>query len=316
MDDITAAIRQTAQKLLEEDKVDLIIGFEGGTLPFRSSPCFIRSPDEVERLTWNSSCENNLADYLPGRKERIGIIAKGCDSRAIVGLIQEKQVGRDQLVILGVPCWGMIDRRKVEQALGGKEVLEVEEKGGEIAVKGADFEKVLPRADLLHKSCRSCRHSNPAVYDFLLGDKVAEDGTVDEYGDIREFEEKGAEQRWDYLANELSRCIRCYACRNACPFCYCRECFVDSSSPQWIGKTTDVTDTQLFHLIRALHLAGRCVDCGACERACPMGVDLRMINKKLEEDVEGMFGYKAGLSLEELPPLATYKPEDQQEFIR
>ena len=316
MDDITAAMRQTARKLLEEDKVDLIIGFEDGTLPLRSSPCFIRSPEEAERLTWNSSCENNLAQYLPGRKERVGVIAKGCDSRAIVGLIQEKQIGRDQVVILGVPCQGMIDRKKVEQALEGKELLEAEEKGEEILVKGADFEKTLPRTDLLHQSCKTCLHRNPAVYDFLLGEKVAESENVDEYADIKEFEGKSAEQRWDYLANELSKCIRCYACRNACPFCYCRECFVDSSQPQWIGKTTDVTDTQLFHMVRALHLAGRCVSCGACERACPMGVDLRMLNKKLEGDVEGMFDYKAGLSLEELPPLATYKPEDQQEFIK
>jgi len=316
MDDITAAMRQTARKLLEEDKVDLIIGFENGTLPLRSSPCFIRGSDEVERLTWNSSCENNLAKYLPDRKERIGIIAKGCDSRAIVGLIQEKQIERDQLVILGVPCGGMIDRRKVEQVLEGKEVLEAEERDEEILLKGADFEKVLPRADLLHQSCKACRHRNPVVYDFLLGEKVSEIEDVDEYAEVREFEEKSAEQRWAYLTNELSKCIRCYGCRNACPFCYCRECFVDSARPQWIGKTIDVTDTQLFHLIRAFHLAGRCVDCGACDRACPMGVDLRKLNKKLEEDVEEMFRYKAGLSLEELPALATFTPEDQQEFIR
>ena len=316
MDDITAAMRQTARKLLEEDKVDVIIGFEDGTLPLRSSPCFIRSSDGVERLTWNSSCENNLAQYLPGRTERVGIIAKGCDSRAIVGLIQEKQIGRDQVVILGVPCQGMIDRKKVEQALEGKEISGAEEKGEEISVQGAGFDKTLPRTDLLHQSCKTCRHRNPRVYDFLLGDKVAESENVDEYADVKEFDRKSAEQRWDYLSNELSKCIRCYACRNACPFCYCRECFVDSSRPQWIGKTTDITDTQLFHLIRALHLAGRCVGCAACERACPMGVNLMMLNKKLEEDVEELFGYKAGLSLEELPPLATYKPEDQQEFIR
>lgn len=316
MDDLIAAIRQTAQRLLEENKVDLIIGFENGTLPLRSSPCFIRSSDDVERLTWNSSCENNLAKYLPGRKERVGIIAKGCDSRAIVGLIQEKQIERDQLVILGVPCRGMIDRRKAEQVLEGQEVLETEERDGEILLKGAGFEKVLQRADLLHQSCKVCRHRNPVIYDFLLGEKVAESEDVDEYADVREFEAKSEEERWAYLTKELSKCIRCYGCREACPFCYCRECFVDCSRPQWIGKTIDPTDTQLFHIIRAFHLAGRCVDCGACERACPMGVDLRMLNKKLEEDTEKTFGYKAGLSLEELPALATFKPEDQEEFIR
>jgi len=316
MNDLIAAIRQTAKRLLEEKKVDIIIGFENGTYPLRSSPCFIRNPDEVERLTWNSSCENVLAQYLPGRKDRIGIVAKGCDSRAIVGLVQEKQIERDQVVILGVPCRGMIDRRKVEQILGGKEVLEAEEKDEEILLTGLDFKKALPRADLLHESCRVCQHRNPVVYDLLLGEKVPESENVDEYAEVREFEAKSAEQRWDYFTKEISKCIRCYGCRNACPFCYCRECFVDNAQPQWIGKTIDSTDTQLFHLIRALHLAGRCVDCGACERACPMGVNLRKLNKKLEKDVEEMFRYKAGLSLEELPPLATFKADDQQDFIR
>jgi len=316
MNDVIAAIRQTARKLLEENQVDLIIGFEDGTLPLCSSPCFIRNPDDVERLTWDSSCENNLARFLPDRKERVGIIAKGCDSRAIVGLLQENQMERDKLVILGVPCRGMIDRKKLESALEGKEVLEAEERDDTILVKGSDFEKVLPRADLLHQSCRVCRHRNPVIYDHLIGEKVPESEEVDEYEDIKEFEAKSAEERRAYLTNAINKCIRCYACRNACPFCYCRECFVDNSEPQWVGKTIDPVDTELFHLVRALHLAGRCVDCGACERACPMGVDLRKLNKKLEKDVEERFGYKAGLDLEELPPLATYRPEDDQEFIR
>jgi len=154
------------------------------------------------------------------------------------------------------------------------------------------------------------------MQDFLLGEKVAESTDVDEYADVKEFAAKSEEERWDYVTKELGKCIRCYGCRNACPFCYCRECFVDNTQPKWIGKTIDLTDTQLFHLVRAFHLAGRCVDCGACERACPMGVDLRMLNKKLEQDVEDMFGYKAGLSLEELPALSTFKPDDQEEFIR
>ncbi|MDO8715551.1 MAG: 4Fe-4S dicluster domain-containing protein, partial [Dehalococcoidales bacterium] len=76
------------------------------------------------------------------------------------------------------------------------------------------------------------------------------------------------------------------------------------------------TDTQFFHMVRALHLAGRCVSCGACERACPMGIDLRVLNKKLEEEVDEQFGYKAGLALDQLPPMATFKPDDPQEFIK
>jgi len=85
MGNLLKEMRATAQSLFEEDKVDLIIGFEEGSLPLRATPYFIRNGEEAERLTWNSSCENNLAVYLPKKKERVGIIAKGCDSRSIVG---------------------------------------------------------------------------------------------------------------------------------------------------------------------------------------------------------------------------------------
>jgi formate dehydrogenase subunit beta len=316
MSDLITAIRQTAKKLLEEKKVDVIIGFEKGSLPLRCTPVFIRKPEDVDKLTWDSGCENNLAKYIVGRKEKVGIVAKGCDTRAIVGLIQEKQLDRNNIVIIGVPCQGMIDRNKVEQTVDGKDVVAVEEKSNDILLKGADFEKTVPRADLLHQSCKTCKHHNPVIHDYLVGEKVVENDSVDEYADIKEFKKKSAEERWQYIAKELSKCIRCYACRNACPFCYCRECFVDCTKPQWIGKTIDVTDTQLFHMIRARHLAGRCVSCGACERACPMGVDLRKLNKKLEEDVETLFDYKAGLDLEKSPPLAAYKVDDHQEFIK
>jgi len=316
MQELSASIREYAKKLLEEKKVDLIIGFEKGTLPLRSTPCFIRSADEVERLIWDRSCENNLANYLPRRKERVGIVAKGCDARSIVGLIKEGQIGREQVVIIGIPCPGMLDRRKIEAELDGKEVLEVEERDDQIVLKGHDFEYPLDPDKFLYQCCDVCRYRNPVIYDVLIGEKVAENEGVDPYAEVKEFESQSAEERWQYFSDQLSKCIRCYACRNACPMCYCKECFVECYQPRWVGKTTDLSNNQFFHLIRALHMAGRCTDCGACERACPMGIDLRKLTKKIEKDVEELFGYQAGMSLEEVPPLATFKPDDPEPFIR
>lgn len=313
MQDISNMIREAAHKLLDERKVDLVIGFEQGTLPLRSTPCFIRSRDEVNRLIWGAFCENNLARYLRKRSERVGIIAKGCDVRSLVGLIKEKQISREQVVIIGVPCRGMIDRKRVEVEFEGQEILEAKEVGEWVILKADGLEKTINKDEFLHQSCKVCNHRNPVIYDILIGETVEEG--VNGHTEVAEFEAKPAEERWQYLGNEVSRCIRCYACRDACPFCYCEECFVDCSQPQWIGKSTSASDTMIFHIGRAFHMAGRCVDCGACQRACPMGVDIRKLTKKLERDVKELYGYEAGISLEELPPLATFKADDAQGFM-
>ena len=307
-------IRGKAKDLLAQNEVDLVIGFAEGSMPLRSTPWFAREEAEIERLTWNSFCENNLAQYLVKRPERVAVVAKGCDGRAIVELIKESQIIREQVVIIGIPCEGMIDRRLLEAELGGIEILEIEEHDGRCVIKAADFDESFDRNAFLYPSCKVCAHKSPILYDVLLGDAAREIET-DSYQDVEEFEAQSSDERWEYLSREFSKCIRCYACRNACPLCYCQECFVDSSWPQWIGKTTEKTDTAIFHLMRVFHLAGRCVECGACERACQMGVDIRKLNRKMAKDVKELFGYHAGMSLEQVTPLATFNQNDPEEFV-
>jgi len=314
MPQLTNEIREAVRNLLNEGKVDLIIGFERGTMPLRSRPCFIRKQEHVDRLIWDGFCENNLAKYLVKQDERIAIIAKGCDGRTVVELMKENQVDRDQVVIVGVPCQGMVDRKRIEAELHGKAILEAEERGDEILLKGAGFEETLSRQTFLHASCKACTHPNPTVWDIPVGEP-AENRHDDTYAEVEAFEALSSEERWAYLSKEVSKCIRCYACRNACPLCYCQECFVDSTQPQWLGKSTDPSDTMVFHLMRAYHLAGRCTECGACERACPVGVDIRKLNRKLAKDIKALFDYEAGLKLEQATPLSTFSPDDPEAFI-
>ena len=308
-------IREISERLLKECQVEMIIGFRKGTLPMMNEPCFIKQPDDVEQLVWDSHCGINLANYLTNRKEKIGVIAKGCDSRNIITHIIENKIQRDQLVIIGVPCQGMIDKKRIAGEVAG-EIREVAEADGKVIVKGIDFEKTLEKSEVLQQNCSVCMHRNPVIYDELVADLGEEQKDVDRYADVREIEALDAQQKWEYFDNLLSACIRCYACRNACPLCYCPTCFVDESRPQWVGKSQDPMDVRTFHFLRAFHCAGRCTDCGACERACPVGINMRVFTKKLEKDCFDQFGWEAGLTLDERPPLDTYRPEDPDEFIK
>jgi len=316
MENLENSIREVAEKLLSEKKVDLIIGYERGTLPLRTTPCFVDKVESIKKLVWNASCDASLSKYVVDRKEKVGVIAKGCDARLIAVCAIEKQFPRENVVIIGVPCLGVIDRKKIKAKLGDREVLEAVVKDEQIKVKGEGFELVLPKNDFLCDSCLTCGHKNPPIYDVFVGEKVPETTEVNEFAEVSSLESKSAEERWDHFKEELDKCIRCYACRNICPLCYCKMCFVDQTMPAWFGKTNDISDTMIYHIVRAFHIAGRCVDCGACSRACPMDINLRELVKKTEKIMKERYNYEAGVSLEEVPPLGEFKMEDSQEFIK
>ena len=316
MERYTEEIRKRAKELLESGKVDVFIGYRKGSVPMMHHPVLIRDPGEVDKLHWDSHCGLNLCNYLTKRTERIGVIANGCNSRNMVTHILENQIKREQLYIVGIPCTGMIDHRAVSRAVGQRDILAVEEEGEEFLVKGGDFEKRFKKQAFLQRNCVTCRHHNPVIYDEMLGEAVVEPESVNLYTDVEAIEAMSGEKKWAFFKQLISRCIRCYACRNACPLCYCPTCFVDESKPQWVGKSSDPTDTMTFHLLRAYHCAGRCTDCGACERVCPVGISMRQFTRKLNKDGETFFSWEAGLSLEERPPLDTYRPDDYNEFIK
>ena len=308
-------IKEISRRLLKEAKVDMVIGFRKGTVVMMNEPCFVKAAEDIDNLVWDSNCGINLANYLTNRTEKIGIVAKGCDSRNIVTHIIENKIKREQVVIIGVPCKGMIDRHKIE-AMAEGEIKEVIETDDTIQIKGDGFEKTLDKQKVLQQNCAICIHRNPVIYDELVADEVKEQEDVDRYADVRDIETMSPDDKWDFFEDLLSTCIRCYACRNACPLCYCPTCFVDESRPQWVGKSQDPTDVRTFHFLRAYHCAGRCTDCGACERACPMGIKVRLLTKKLEKDCLELFGWEAGMTLEKRPPLDTYRPNDPDEFIK
>lgn len=122
-------------------------------------------------------------------------------------------------------------------------------------------------------------------------------------------------ERFDFWIQELGECFKCYACRAACPMCYCHKCAVEQNKPQWIPVAAHNLGNLEWHTMRAMHLAGRCVNCDACHNACPKGIPLNFLTKLMMVDAKEIFGQE-GPSLKDGHLLSTFKPNDQENFIR
>ena len=279
---MTDKIRAKARELLESGEVSCFIGYEEGTRG-RVRPAFVYDPQDADRLIWDERCTHNLAVYLhqfqrPSRRgeepPRVGILLKPCDTRSLNVLFQEEQIERERVYVVGLTCQG-------------------------VKVNGQPEER-----------CLRCSERVPLVYDLVLGSVPKVVGRED-YADVDRLEGLPPAERLAFWMKEFDRCIRCYACRQACPACYCFECVAEQLDPQWMGIAIDLSQKQFFHVMRAYHLAGRCAGCNACEEACPMGIPLSLLNRKIAREVEAMFGYKAGQDAVTVPPLATFKKEEE-----
>ena len=277
---MTERIREVARDWLASGEVDAFIGFrrrpDGSVVPAR-----IRDAGDVDKLVFDDACIHNLMSYVDLKgEEKVGILLKGCDGRALVQLLAEGEIDRERVKVLGVVCPGL----KSEGALAAK--------------------------------CETCRVNTPPIHDELVKGDGAEPWERDAVLDaLAEIEAMSHEERAAYFKSEFDKCIRCYACRDICPLCYCEECVTEKTKPQWVEVSVKPSSNFYWHLIRAYHLAGRCVECGECDRACPVGIPLRLLNQKLAADVERLFDYKAGADPDATPALQEFR-EDEEHVLR
>lgn len=287
---IVKELRDKAIELLEKKEVSLIIGYGMNKRKNGIIPIFLSKSEEAELLVWNEYCANNLSVYLSSKHEikrrgKIGIVAKGCDIKSILVLIKEGQIKREEIIILGMKCEGI-------------------------------FDPPLPR-------CRICDVRIPREYDYLFGKASDKDDKDDKdpitfeeaFSEIKRLDGIPLEERKRYWESELERCIKCYACREVCPLCYCQRCITDKTVPQWIDSASHLKGNIAWNVIRAFHLVARCVGCGECARVCPVNISLDIINMKLAKDIEVNFGYRPGYDLVTEPPFVTYKLDDREDFI-
>ncbi len=308
-----------AKELLAEGTVVRVLGWRIGDLPYNPEPSYFETAEDLEaNFVYNGFCGANLSKYMIEGSKLEGktlVFLKPCDTYSFNQLIKENRVVRDKAYIIGIGCKGKLDVEKIK-AQGIKGILNI--RGAEydgpadtLTVETLYGEKTVPYKDAMLERCHVCKGKDHMIYDELLGEST-DTKDADRFEEVRRIEAMSPEEKFAYFQSELSKCIRCNACRNVCPACSCRKCVFDSTKFDSAQKANvDSFEEKMFHIIRAFHVAGRCTDCGECSRVCPQGIPLHLFNRKFIKDIDEFYGeYQAGADAESKGPLTSFTFND------
>ena len=211
---------------------------------------------------------------------------------------------------MGIPGGPKLDAEKIK-AKGITGILSVKNENYTLKIDTVYGEEKMPFYEAVLDKCASCKSKKHVVYDELMG----EEGDVlasNRFDMVEKLENMTAQERYDFWREQLSKCIRCNACRNVCPACTCEKCVFDNPDSGVENKApADSFEENMFHIIRAFHVAGRCTDCGECSRVCPQNIPLHLLNRKFIKDINSLYGeYQAGEDTTSRAPLNDYKQDD------
>ena len=242
-------------------------------------PVFIRRAEDVGKLVWNTDCQANLATYLKRKEIR--------------------RLGKAAVVVKGCDERGLVILEKESQV--DRQTLRVIG----MACDGMGQPK-----------CDTCEVHQPRFADEFIGEAAAPTPATQHAAALDALMQMSPAERMSWWAQEFERCVKCYACRQVCPLCYCERCIADKNRPVAIDTSATPKGNFAWHITRAFHLAGRCVGCGECARACPAGIPLGLLNLTLAHAAEKHFGYQAGMDPKAEPLIGSYALTDKEDFIR
>ncbi|MBQ3061453.1 MAG: 4Fe-4S dicluster domain-containing protein [Lachnospiraceae bacterium] len=308
---------EKAVSLLENGTVTSVLGWKKGEFDYDITPAVFESADELKKdFVWNDFCGANFSKYLVSKtcksEGKILVFLKPCDTYSFNQLLTEHRFDREKVYAVGIPCEGMADINKVKEVVGDG-ISKIESNGDDLVVTTIyeDAPVKVTCKDVLAERCVNCKSKRHVAYDELLG----EEGEViasERFDEVERLEKMTPEERFAFWQNELSKCIRCNACRDVCPACTCEKCVFDNPNSGVENKAASNSfEEKMFHIIRAFHVAGRCTDCGECSRVCPQNIPLHLLNRKFIKDINEFYGeYQAGAEVGLRAPLVDYTLED------
>jgi ferredoxin len=281
---------------------------------------FFENVEALDEFVYNGFCGANLSKYMIEASKKEGktlVFLKPCDSYSYNQLLREHRVDREKAYIIGVGCKGKLSLSQIPfegvLSVSGADYPDAAE---ELTVQTLYGTETIPYKKAMLERCHVCKGKEHVVYDELLGESC-DTVDADRFAEVAKIEAMSPEEKFAYFQAELSKCIRCNACRNVCPACSCRKCVFDSTKFDSAQKANTTSfEEKMFHIIRAFHVAGRCTDCGECSRVCPQGIPLHLFNRKFIKDINELYGdFQAGEDTQSRGPLTNFKLDDCEPSI-
>ena len=307
---------EKAVSLLNNGTVNYVLGWKRGEFDYDITPALFETEQSIKNeFVWNDFCGANFSKYLIAHTRKLEgkilVFLKPCDTYSFNQLLTEHRFDREKVYAVGLPCEGMFDISKVKSITGdGISSIDFTDTG--ITVNTIFDESIsIESQDILAERCVNCKSRKCVAYDELLG----ENGDVlnsDRFDEVEALEKMTPDERFEFWQGELSKCIRCNACRDVCPACTCEKCVFDNPNSGVENKSpANSFEEKMFHIIRAFHVAGRCTDCGECSRVCPQNIPLHLLNRKFIKDINEFYGdYQAGAEVNSRAPLVDYTEGD------